>query len=116
LGPIRTEAELDRATTVLNRLLDRDELDADEDDYLDVLSDLIRKYERTHHPIEPASAADRLRHLLDSRGLSQAGLARATGIAESTISGLLSDRREFNLRQIESLARYFHVRPRVFLQ
>ena len=52
--PLRTlasEADLDRATAVMNSLLDRDDLDPAEDDYLDVLSDLVERYEDKHHPL-----------------------------------------------------------------
>ena len=40
--PIHSEAELERATAVINSLVDPDKLDAAEEDYLDVLSDESR--------------------------------------------------------------------------
>src|ERR1700726_4488105 len=55
LRPIRSEAELDRATAVINTLLDRAKLDAAEDDYLDVLSNLVEHYEDKHHAIGEAT-------------------------------------------------------------
>jgi hypothetical protein len=39
-------------------------LAADEEDYLDVLSDLVEKYEDEHYPIEPVSGLDALWHLV----------------------------------------------------
>src|SRR4029077_9477035 len=64
LRPIASEAELDRATAVMNSLLDRD-LDPAEDDYLDVLSDLVERYEDQHHPIptDDLTDAEMLEHL-----------------------------------------------------
>ena len=41
-------------------------------------------------------------------------VSRATGIADSTISGVLSGRRGLNRAQIGKLARYFHVSPDAF--
>lgn len=41
LRPVRTEAELDAATEVIHELIDQDKRSAAEDDYLDVLSDLV---------------------------------------------------------------------------
>ena len=51
LRPIKSEAELGRATEVLGRLLRRDDLDDAEEDYVDVLGDLIEAYEDIHWPM-----------------------------------------------------------------
>jgi HTH-type transcriptional regulator / antitoxin HigA len=115
LRPITSEAELDRATALVNELLDRDRLDAAEDDYLDVLSDLIERYENKHHPIEDVSADEMLAFLIEQKGVTQAGAARGAGIAESTVSEVLSGKRQLTRKQIEKLASYFHVSPAVFL-
>jgi HTH-type transcriptional regulator / antitoxin HigA len=115
LRPIRSDAELGRAIEVVNLLLDRDQLDPGEEDYLDVLSDLVEKYETERHPMPPVSDADMLRHLIEARGITQARLAADTGIAESTISEILAGKRGLNRKHIETLARYFGVGPAVFL-
>jgi HTH-type transcriptional regulator / antitoxin HigA len=115
LRPIRSEAELGRAIVAINTLIDKDRLSADEDDYLDVLGDLVEKYEAEHHPVPPVSDAGMLRHLIDSRGLTQAKVAAKTGLAESTISEILAGKRGLNRKHIEVLARHFHVSPAVFL-
>ena len=39
--------------------------------YLDALSDLVAAYEDEHYPIEPASDADMLRHLMEAKGVTQ---------------------------------------------
>src|SRR6516164_6567383 len=62
LRSIESDAELERARTILNELLDRESLDRGEDDYLDILGDLIEKYERLCHPLPPVSELDMLRH------------------------------------------------------
>ena len=115
LRPIRTDAELDRAIALINSLIDRDDLDQDEDDYLDVLGDLVEKYETEHHPIPPLSDAEMLRSLIASREITQARLAAESGIAESTVSAILSGKRVLNRGHIETLARYFRISPAVFL-
>jgi HTH-type transcriptional regulator / antitoxin HigA len=115
LRPIRSEAELDRATTVIHSLLDRDQLSAAEQDYLDVLGDLVERYETQHHPIGDVSDADVLEHLLEAKGVTQAAVARATGIAESRLSEVLRGKRQLTRAQITKLAAYFHVGPAVFL-
>ncbi len=57
LSPLRSNRELDRAIAMIDRLLARGGLAGDEEDYLDVLSDLVEKYEEQHYPIEPVSAS-----------------------------------------------------------
>jgi HTH-type transcriptional regulator/antitoxin HigA len=114
LRPIRTEEELDRAIEVIDSLLDRDDLDAAEADYLDVLGDLVERYEAEHDPIEEASDADMLAHLIDAKGVTQADVARGTRIAVSTISEVLSGKRTLNRAHIAKLARYFGVDPATF--
>lgn len=115
LRRIQSEEDLDRAIEVVNRLLDRDGLDPWEEAYLDVLGDLIERYETTEHPMEPVSDADMLRHLIEARGATQAQVAAATGIAESTISAVVRGKRKLARRHLEALAQYFHVSPAVFL-
>jgi len=114
LRPIRSGDELDEAIKFMNGLLDRWDLDEGERDYLDVLSDLVEKFEHDHHPIAPASDGAMVRFLLDLRDLSQVELARQTGIAESTISAVLSGKRQLSRRHIGILAVFFAVDPAVF--
>jgi HTH-type transcriptional regulator / antitoxin HigA len=114
LRPIRSESELDHAIEVTDSLLDRDDLDDGEEDYLDVLGDLVYKYEADHDPIQEVSDADMLRFLLDSKGISQTELAQQSGIAESTISEILRGKRALSRRHIAALSCVFHVSPAVF--
>jgi HTH-type transcriptional regulator/antitoxin HigA len=116
LRPIRNEAELDEATTVLNGLLDRDRLDAGEQDYLDVLGDQIERYEDQAHAIDTSDLTDAemLADLMEAKGVKQAEVARATGIAVSTISEVLAGKRRLSRGHIGKLAAYFHVGVAVF--
>jgi len=114
LRPIRSEAELDRATAIIHALLDRDDLDPAEDDYLDILGDLVERYEDVHHPIAPASDADMLRFLLDQKSVTQLAVAKETGIANTTLSAVLNEKRSLTREHITKLARYFKVDPAVF--
>src|SRR5262249_54512625 len=86
LRPIHSESELDAAIAVIDALVVREDLDLGESDYLDVLSDLVERYEDKHHPIGDASEAELLAFLINQRGVKQVEVARATGIAESTLS------------------------------
>ena len=114
LRPLRTDADLDAAVAVIDALVDQDRLSAPEQDYLDVLSDLVEAYEAEAVPIRPAADADMLRFLIEQKGVTQAEVAKKSGIAESTISEVLAGKRKLNRAQIGKLARYFHVPPGAF--
>jgi HTH-type transcriptional regulator/antitoxin HigA len=115
LRPLRTDADLDAAVAVIDELLDRAALAAPEQDYLDVLSDLVESYETETIPMRPVSDAELLRFLIEHKSVTQAEAASGTGIAESTISEVLSGKRKLNRGQIAKLARYFHINPGAFL-
>jgi HTH-type transcriptional regulator/antitoxin HigA len=94
---------------MLDRLMEKGELDEGEEMYLDALSDLIGTYEDAHHAIEPASDADMLRHLMEARGISQSELSKDSGLPKSSISEVLSGKKPFSKQMIRRLADYFHV-------
>jgi len=106
---------LERAIGVINALLDRERLSPAEEDYLDVLGDLVERYEDVHYPIEDVSDAGMLEHLIEAKGVTQAAVAQATGIAPSRISEVLAGKRKLTREQITKLAAYFHVSPAAFL-
>ncbi len=114
LRPLRSDEDMDAAVRVLDSLLDRRDLTPGEADYLEVLGDLIERYEAEAHPMAPVSDADVLRHLIEARAVSQTEISAATGIADSTISEILTGKRSLNRSHIGKLARYFHVSPEVF--
>jgi HTH-type transcriptional regulator/antitoxin HigA len=115
LRPLRCDADLDAAAAVIDALIDRPKLTAPEQDYLDVLSDLVEVYEAEGVPMRPVGDADLLRFLIEQKKVTQATAATGAGIAESTISEVLAGKRKLNRTQIAKLARYFHVEPSAFL-
>lgn len=114
LRPIRSERELDAAIEMMNSLIDQDSRNDAEEDYLDVLSDLVKRYESEEHPMPTVGDSDLLRHLIEAREVSQAVVAAATGMAESTISEVLAGKRGLNRTHIGLLARYFNISPAAF--
>jgi HTH-type transcriptional regulator/antitoxin HigA len=115
LRPLRSEKDLDQASAIVDRLAVKKSLDRAERDYLDVLADLIERYENEHHEIEPLADAEMLRFLIEQSGRSQIHLAQETGIANSTISAVLSAKRDLTRRQVAKISAYFHVDAGVFL-
>ena len=80
LRPIRSERELDEATCVIDELIADERRSPGADDYLDVLSDLVEKYESEHHRIPDASPVEVLQFLV----LDLEDSSRPTGTAEGS--------------------------------
>jgi HTH-type transcriptional regulator / antitoxin HigA len=109
LASIKSDQHLAYAQKVIDRLLAKGKLDGGEEMYLDALSDLVGAYEDEQHPIEPASDADMLRHLMDAKGINQAQLCRGAGLAKSSISEVLGGKKPFSRHMIRRLADYFQI-------
>src|SRR5947199_8703149 len=72
LASIKSDEHLQEAQRIMDRLLAKGELDDGEEMYIDALSDLVAAYEDEHYAIEPASDADMLRHLMETKDVTQA--------------------------------------------
>jgi HTH-type transcriptional regulator/antitoxin HigA len=86
LRPLRTERDLDRAAKIVNELAVRGNLSRGEQDYLDVVTDMVDTYERNHHPIPDLTSPEMLRQLFDERGLSQAEAAGARFVSNASVA------------------------------
>jgi HTH-type transcriptional regulator / antitoxin HigA len=114
LRPIRDDADLAVASAVIDRLSEYD-LDAGQQDYLDVLTDLVEAYEDEHVVIPDAPGPDVLRMLMETNGIGQSELHRKTGIAQSTISAVLSGQRSLTVQQMVTFGKLFRVTPDAFM-
>lgn len=117
LVPITNEAHQDAAIERIDALVKRqDELRPGEAAYLDVLSTLLRDYEMTlYSRPEPMGPARALAFLMENRGMTQAEVARATGLNDSTLSEILTGKRPPSRKSIEKLSAYFRVNPSLFI-
>lgn len=116
LRPIHNAVELEHATEMIDILAGHD-LNADQTDYLDVLSTLVEAYESTHYPLDdPAICGlDALRALLDEHGMSATDLARLLGVHRSMGSKLLKGERALTARHLQMLSERFKVSADLFL-
>jgi HTH-type transcriptional regulator / antitoxin HigA len=114
LRHLKSDRELAEAIKTIKALLVRGKLTRGQQDYLDVLTDIVEKYETEHCPMSAVSDGDMLRHLLDARQITQAKLSGDVRIPMSTISEVLHGKKKLTRRQIRSLADYFHVDPAAF--
>ena len=117
LRPIRTKREYAAAAKVMEKLAVRgeDDLNKDELDYLDVLTDLVEAYDDTHYP-EPdeGTPIDRLKALMQESGTSTADLGRLLGNS-GLASQILLGRRQLSKAHIRILSRHFKLDADYFL-
>ncbi len=77
LRPIHDEASYAQMVALMGSLLD---VVGDDEDHalsglLELVGDVVSKYEREHNAIEPAAPKDSLRFLMEVRGLNQEDLS-----------------------------------------
>ena len=110
---IHNDEELAEYTAALFELTAKPDPTADEDEAIELMTLLVERYEQQRYPVPQAEPADVLRYLLERNGLSQRDIATELG-SESTVSLVLSGKRQLNRDHIARLSRRFHVSPAVF--
>jgi HTH-type transcriptional regulator / antitoxin HigA len=100
---------------MMNALL---EVTGDDEDHplsglLDLISDLVLRYEQEHHPIEAADPNDTLRFLIDARGLKQEDLSSV--VPQINLSAILAGKRNISAAMAGKLGGFFGISPAVFV-
>ncbi len=115
--PIRNERDHARALRQIDTIMLRGpKLPRAESELVEVLATLIENYELAIHPTPQVSPADRLAHLIDARGITNAEVAAATGIPRSTITNVIAGRRKLSTANVARLANYFDVPAGDFIE
>ena len=107
---IRDDEQNEQAAKICDQLLDRiDSLSPSESDYLEVLSDLVAKYE-SKWDSECASMTPRelIRYLMDQNALAQKDLVPEFG-SPSRVSEFLKGERDLSLEQAKRIAARFRL-------
>ncbi len=115
LHPIRSEEDYDRMVALMNSLLDAagDDEDHPLSGLLDLVSDLVSKYEQEHYAIEASDPREALKFLMDARGLKQEDLSAI--LPQGNLSAILSGRRKISATLAGKLAKFFGVSPALFV-
>lgn len=113
---IETEEEYTRILKQAEYLMEKEEeeLSAEEDRLLDLLTDLIERYEDEHFSISSPKPQEVLRFLMEQRGLRQCDIRHlfsSSGVASEVIRG----KRTLSKTQAKKLAEFFHVAAEVFI-
>ena len=115
LVKIRTDAELHAAQQMLGDLLGR-KLDRGEEDYLDVLVELVAAYESKRFSLKKYTPRELLEFLMAENGMTQRDLARETGVVNTTISAVLAGKRKLSLESAKRIARRFQLSVEAFIE
>jgi HTH-type transcriptional regulator/antitoxin HigA len=110
---IRNDSELAEYTQALFDLTAKTDPSPDEEEAIELMTLLVERYESERFPAPEAEPADVLRALLEWNGLSQRDIALELG-GESTVSLVLSGKRQLNREHIARLSRRFNVSPAAF--
>ncbi len=115
---ISSEAELERLTEEVNRLMTKGikqgELSPEEENLLELLSILIETYEDEHYPIPNAPPYEMLKFLMQENELKQSDLLHvfgSSGIASEVVNG----KRSISKAQAKKLAEFFKVSVELFI-
>jgi antitoxin component HigA of HigAB toxin-antitoxin module len=109
LRPIRNEVENERAAATCDELTDRlDRLTTAERDYLEVLSDLVAKFEsRWDGEVAKMSARELISYLMEVNELAQEDVVSEFGSASRVSEFLGGQRESLSLGQARKLAKRF---------
>ncbi len=115
LRPIHNEADYERMLSMMNFLLDAagDDEDHPLSGLLDLVGDLVYRYEQEHHAIEPAEPKDALRYLMDARGLKQEDLSSI--VPQGNLSAILAGKRKISAALAGKLGKFFGINASVFV-
>lgn len=112
--PIDNEEDLEMMQEVINRLLDKPQLTAEEREYLNVLGALIYEYEENQEPIPDIYGLELLKFILEERNLQKQDLLSIFE-SKSTLDDILDGQQELTPIYIQKLANFLNISPDLFL-
>ena len=112
--PIDNEEDLEMMQQVINRLLDKPQLTAEEREYLNVLGSLIYEYEENQEPIPDIYGLELLKFILEERNLQKQDLLSIFE-SKSTLDDILDGQQELTPIYIQKLANFLNISPDLFL-
>ena len=114
--PIRDASEDQAATEMMNALAVFSKLNADQQDYLDALTEFVDAYDKAKPVRWPkVKGLDVLKHLMGEHNLSGADLSRILGGSRNLGAMILRGDRNLTLAHVRRLAVHFKVSPELFI-
>jgi HTH-type transcriptional regulator / antitoxin HigA len=119
--PITSEGENERALAIVQNLMAIAHRSPEEDSLLELLVQLIERFEEEHYSFELnasegelANPRSILLHLMEENDLKQADLVGVIG-SRGVVSEVVNGKREISKAQATALARLFHVDVGLFI-
>lgn len=114
--PIRDAIDFQNTQTILDSLSVRTDLNEDQSDYLELLTQIIETYEAENTKELPSiHGIALLKHLMEEHGMVGDGLAKIIDVDRSTAYKILRKTRKLTIEQIRALAKHFYTSPGAFL-
>ncbi|MDX2001619.1 MAG: transcriptional regulator [Chitinophagales bacterium] len=101
IKPIRTEKDYERALSSIYTLMHKERTTLESDE-LEILSLLVKEYEKQHYPLPPLNPLEAIKFRIDQMGISPAELNAILG-SRSRRSDIFSGRRKLSIRMIRLL-------------
>ncbi len=111
---IETETEYESTLQEIEKLLFNKNRTIEEDALYDLLVMLMEKYETENHPLDQPNPQHILQHLMEARGINESDLLNIFG-SQEIITAIMQGECLINSTQAESLGKYFHVSPSLFV-
>ena len=112
---IESDEELRRSEEIITGLLNKGaNLSPEEEKLLDLISDLVEKYEDEHYPFPEVPPNEILKFLMEQNDLKQSDLLHvfgSSGIASEVVGG----KRSISKAQAKKLAEFFKVSVELFI-
>ena len=114
--PIHDDAQDEEATAMMNALAVFTRLNAEQRDYLDVLTEFVDEYDQGRKiRWRKISGLESLKYLLEENGMSAADLSRILGASRNLGAMILRGERQLTLAHVRTLAKRFSVSADLFL-
>jgi HTH-type transcriptional regulator/antitoxin HigA len=106
--PLHNDVDEQNIEEIVNEMAGH-KLTADQEDYLNLLSDLLLKYQTERHPRlrSRRTPAQRLDYLMQQSETTPTQLAKILGCSQPLVSLVLGGKRELSKANMKKLARHF---------
>lgn len=106
--PIKTEEEYYKMQKVIDSLIDQEQLNQDERDYLNLLGSLIAEYEAKHNPLPQLTGIELIKTLLIEMNLTEQNLIFLLG-SHNRVKQILEQKVALTDQEKQNLASFFQI-------
>jgi antitoxin component HigA of HigAB toxin-antitoxin module len=114
--PIHDKVDYENVTEITDAMAGH-KLTSAQEDYFDLLCQLIENYEKEHAQLDApkVTGLEMLQHLLEANDMSAADLARLLGVHRTLGAMILRGERQLTLTHVQKLSNHFSVSADLFL-